>query len=142
MATEIFYFWLLGAEKMGFKVINPMSKIKLSQASFLWTKLELKHLCLPYYEYFYIVFLKHFLSSIIFFCGRGIDTQVKGCVFTSQYSQDKLDLRKVNLVMLLDIGLPTLNPIFSAPKNQKYKISVPISKRISWGFQNSPYFYS
>ena len=29
----------------------------------------------------------------------------------------KLGLRKVDLVMLLDIGLLTLNPIFSAPKS-------------------------
>ena len=36
----------------------------------------------------------------------------------------------------------SLNPIFLAPLGQQWKISVPIRKRRSWGFQKSPYFCS
>ena len=40
------------------------------------------------------------------------------------------------------MGLLSLKPIFSAPHGQKWKISVPIRKRRTWGFQKSPYFCS
>ena len=143
MGTEIFQFQLFGPEKMGFKVGNPtfksMTKSNFLRPSFLLRYLALKHPCLQF-EYFFILFLKHFLSSMIFFCERGI-VKCKGC-FTSQYTQGKLGQRKVDLVILLDVGLLTLNLIFSCPKSWNWKISVPISKRTSWGFQNSPYFYS
>ena len=64
MGTEIFQFQLFGAEKMGFKVGNPMSKSMTKSnflsTSFLLTSLELKHPWLPN-EYFFIVFLKFYL---------------------------------------------------------------------------------
>ena len=63
----------------------------------------------------------------------------QGC-FNSIYVKRKLGLRKFDLVMLFDVGLPTLNPIYSAPKSRNWKISVPISKRTSWGFQTHPTF--
>ena len=40
----------------------------------------------------------------------------KGC-FNSNQVKIKLGLRKFDLVMPLDIGIPTLNPIFSTPKS-------------------------
>ena len=47
---------------------------------------------------------------------------------------------KVDLVMFSDMGLLTLNPIFSAPNGQKLKISVPIRMRTSLESQKSPAF--
>ena len=99
-----------------------MTKSNFLRPSFLLRYLELKHPCLPF-EYFFILFLKHFLSSMIFFCERGI-VKCKGC-FTSQYTQGKLGQRKVDLVILSDIGLLTLNPIFSGPKSWNWKFQCP-----------------
>ena len=45
----------------------------------------------------------------------------QGC-FNSIYVKRKLGLRKFDLVMLFDVGLPTLNPIYSAPKSRNWKI--------------------
>ena len=41
------------------------------------------------------------------------------------------------MLLLLDIGLPTSNPFSQPQKVEIKKISVPISKRTSLGFQNS-----
>ena len=89
--------------------------------------LEWKHPCLPF-EY-------SFLSSMMFFC----DSRVLG---VSLRKMSKTNWAWVDFTILLDIGLPTSISIFSGPKGQNWKISVPISKRITWGLQNSPYFYS
>ena len=52
-------------------------------------------------------------------------------------------LQKIlHFVMILKVGLPSLNAFFSGPKSQNEKVSVPISKRITCRFPNSPYFYS
>ena len=45
-------------------------------------------------------------------------------------------------VKFFKLKLKTLNLIYSASSGQNQKISVPIRKRISWIFQNSPYFLS
>ena len=45
-------------------------------------------------------------------------------------------------VMILKVGLPSLNAFFSGSKSWNDKVSVPIRKRIKCRLQNSPYFYS
>ena len=91
MGTEVFQFQLLGAEKIGLKVGNPtfksMTISNFLRPSFLLRYLEMKHPCLPF-EYFFILFLKHFLSSMIFFVKEGYSS-VKG-VYFSQYPRQTL----------------------------------------------------
>ena len=135
----------MGAEKMGIKVGNPMSK-SMTKSTFLRSSLsyaywEVKH------PYFTLEYLSLFHKRKSLMTRSALNTIKKysygrqGC-FNSNYVKRKLWLRKLDLVMLLDVGLLTSNPIFSAPKSWNWKISVPISKRTSWGFQNSSYFYS
>ena len=45
-------------------------------------------------------------------------------------------------VMILKVGLPSLNAFFSGSKSWNDKVSVTIRKKITCRFQNTPYFYS
>ena len=45
-------------------------------------------------------------------------------------------------VMILKVGLPSLNAFFSGSKSLNDKVSVPIRKRITCRLENPPYFYS
>ena len=47
---------------------------------------------------------------------------------------DNIHLIMVSLVIILDMGLLTLNPISSSPKGWKWKISVPITRKTSCRF--------
>ena len=143
LGTEIFQFQLLGHEKMRFKVSNPTSK-SITKSTFLWPSLpwvywEVKHplhLTIPLSQKKIIDDKKCFKNRI-----KKYSNWRQEC-FNSKYLKRKLGLRKFDLVMLLNVGLPTFNPIFSGPKSWNWKISVPINKRTSWGFQNSPYLNS
>ena len=73
---------------------KSIKKSTVLRPSFLLTHLELKHPCLSF-EYFFIAFLKHFLSS---FFVEEEDSSVQGVSL-------KMLKPSVDLVMLLDIGL-------------------------------------
>ena len=74
-----------------------------------------------------------------------LQTNEKGEIlkWNSQSKHPMNLLQKIlHFVMILKVGLPSLNAFFSGPKSQNEKVSVPISKRITCRLQNSPYFYS
>ena len=133
-----FDFW--GLRKLGLKLVTLYLKAWPNQTFSGTVFLGILRSETPFPLEYLSLFHKRIIADKTNFKNTKYSHGRQGC-FNSHHLKINLGLRKCDLVMLLDIGLPFLNPIFLAPKSRNWKISVPISKRTSWGFQNSPYFY-
>ena len=140
MGTEIFHFWPWGAEKIGFKESNPISKnmAKLNFPPIQFSLSVLRNETPCTFEYPSTI-----RKSLMMRNKRSGSGRRQHLFYCFLCPNNSCALTTAGyLVMFLDMGLLFLNSIFSAPHRQKWKISVPIRKLRTWGFQNSPYFCS
>ena len=144
MGTKTLSFWLLGPEKNAFKDGNPTFKIMTKWSIFLKNFIRCFDFWLMFWEMDYPVQM-NILNSKCQVKLQKLQTNKKREIFKwKPQSKHPMNLLQkiLHFVMILKVGLPSLNAFFSGPKSRNEKVSVPISKRITCRFPNSPYFYS
>ena len=144
MGTETLSFWLLEPEKNAFKDGNPTFKI-MTKWRIFWSKF-IRCFDWGFHLNISLFYLFAIFAVLLDTCCLGYSfVQGDPSLKTSVKSQNtwwKFFQKILHFVMILKVGLPSLIAYFSGPKSQNEKVSVPISKRITCRFPNSPYFYS
>ena len=142
MGPDTLSFWILGPEKNAFKDGNPTFKIMTKRELFFGAiSLGILTDVWIYFFSFFLQFCSEFYLALCFI--EYSNEQGVPSLKTSVKTLEEIAPKNNSLfVMILKVGLPYLNTFFSGLKSQNDKVSVPIRKRITCRFQNSPYFYS
>ena len=143
-ALKLFHFDSWGLRKMHLKMVTLLQKSWQNRIFFWKNFIRCFDFWLVFWEMVYPVQM-NILNSKCQVKLQKLQTNKKREIFKwKPQSKHPMNLLQkiLHFVMILKVGLPSLNAIFSGPKSQNEKVSVPISKRITCRFPNSPYFYS